>query len=161
MSDMDEFAPPTSQIRSQALDALTGWLAGLEVNPDFGEMIAAVVADEETDRDRWFVRVHGEAKDVYSVWFDLDQRTLAFETYVMPAPEANHAAFYEQLLVRNDRFRDLAFTIGDEQAIFLKGRMELGHVTDESLDRVLGSIHAAVEQSFQPALRLGFASRFN
>ncbi len=157
---MDELSPPSPQVRSVALDELTGWLAHLEVDDGFATMIAAVVADEETDRDRWFVRVRGEAKDVYSVWFELDQRTLAYETYVMPAPEENHAAFYEQLLVRNDGLRDLAFTIGEEQAIFLKGRMELEHVSATSLDRVLGTIHAAIEQCFVPALRLGFASRF-
>ena len=104
--------------------------------------------------------MNGEAKDVYSVWFELKQRTLAYETYVMPAPEENHAAFYEQLLIRNDGFRDIAFTIGEEQAIFLKGRVALEHVDVELLDRVLGSIYAAIERCFQPAIRLGFASRF-
>ena len=153
---MDEFAPPTAEERAAAITALMTWLDGLEENP----VVAAVVEDVESPKDRWFVRVNGEAKDVYSVWFELGQRTLAYETFVMPAPEENHAAFFEQLLVRNDRFRDIAFTIGAEQAIFLKGRLDLAHVAEESLDRVLGSMYAAVEQSFQPALRLGFASRF-
>lgn len=158
---MDEFSPPSPEVRTAALEELTGWLANLEVNPELSDMVAAVVADEETDLDRWFVRVHGDAKDVYSVWFELDQRTLAYESYVMPAPEENHAAFYEQLLVRNDKLRDVAFTIGAEKAIFLKGRIELEHVSSAALDRVLGTIHAAIEQCFVPALRLGFASRFN
>ncbi len=157
---MDEFSPPTPEIRSAALEVLTDWLGGLEADPDFATMIAAVVADEETERDRWFVRVNGDAKDVYSVWFELDQRTLSYEVYVMPSPEDNGAAFYEQLLVRNDRLRDVTFTIGDEQAIYLKGRAELGHVTAEMLDRVLGTIHAVIEQSFVALLRLGFANRF-
>lgn len=157
---MTESSPPSAAVRENALAELTNWLSALETNPDLSEMIEAVVADEETDVDRWFVRVRGEAKDVYSVWFEVGQRTLAYETFVMPAPEENHAAFYEQLLVRNDRFRDLAFTIGEERAIFLKGRIELAHVSGESLDRALGSIHAAVEQSFRPALQIGFASRF-
>lgn len=157
---MDDLSPPSPKVRAAALGELTSWLSGLEANPDVSDMIAAVVADEETELDRWFVRVNGDAKDVYSVWFEVDQRTLAYETYVMPAPEENHAPFYEQLLVRNDRLRDVAFTIGSENAIFLKGRMEIAHVSAESLDRVLGTIHAVIEQSFVPALRLGFASRF-
>ena len=157
---MDEFSPPSAEVRSVALDTLTGWLSNLETNPEMADMIAAVVADEETNLDRWFVRVHGEAKDVYSVWFELDQRTLAYESYVMPAPEENFAAFYEQLLIRNDRLRDITFTIGAEQAIFLKGRMDLTHISAQALDRILGTIHAAIEQSFVAALRLGFASRF-
>jgi len=135
---------------------LTSWLEGLGDNP----VVAAVVEDEESRKDRWFVRVNGEAKDVYSVWFELGQRTLAYETYVMPAPEENPAAFYEQLLVRNDSLRELAFTIGEEHAVFLKGRIDLRDVSDEALDRILGSVYAAVELCFRPALKIGFASRF-
>jgi len=153
---MDEFAPPSSDERSAARDDLTGWLDGLSDNP----VVAAVVKDEESSAERWFVRVNGEAKDVYSVWFELGQRTLAYETYVMPAPEENDAAFYEQLLVRNDSLRELAFTIGEEHAVFLKGRIDLRHVSDESLDRILGSVYEAIERCFTPALRIGFATRF-
>lgn len=152
---MDEFAPPTAEQRQAALSTLTAWLEGVEQNP----VVAAIVEDTEAV-DRWFVRVNGEAKDVYSVWFELGQRTLAYETYVMPAPEENHADFYEQLLVRNDSLRELAFAIGPEHAVFLKGRIDLRHVSDESLDRILGTVYAAVERCFKPALRIGFASRF-
>lgn len=157
---MNEQQLPSPEVRQHAMAALERWLRGLEGDSEFANAVAAVVVDEESELDRWFVRLNGVAKDVYSVWFELGERTLAFETFVLPAPEENHAAFFEQLLVRNDRLRDIAFTIGAEQAIFLKGRLDLAHVADESLDRVLGSIYAAVEQSFQPALRLGFASRF-
>lgn len=153
---MDEFAPPSQQERDAARDTLLAWLDALVENP----VVAAVVEDTETDVERWFVRVNGEAKDVYSVWFELGQRTLAYETYVMPAPEENEAEFYEQLLTRNDGLRELAFTIGAEHAVFLKGRLDLRHLNEEALDRILGSIYAAVELCFQPALRIGFASRY-
>lgn len=153
---MDEFAPPSRVERDAARDALMAWLDAVVENP----VVAAVVEDTETDVERWFVRVNGEAKDVYSVWFELGQRTLAYETYVMPAPEENEAEFYSQLLVRNDSLRELAFSIGAEHAVFLKGRIDLRHVDHEALDRILGSIYAAIELCFQPALRIGFASRF-
>lgn len=155
---MDELAPPTAEERAQARTILTEWLSGLiPANP----AVAAVVEDVETDTDRWFVRVNGEAKDVYSVWFTLGQRTLRYESYVMPAPEENHAEFYEQLLRRNMGLRDLAYAVGDEDAIFLRGQLDLRTISEEALDRVLGSIYAAVEQGFQSALRIGFASRFS
>lgn len=154
---MDDFAPPTPAERDAVTEVLTSWLASLDENP----VVAAVVEDVESDADRWFVRVHGEAKDVYSVWFELGQRTLAFETYVMPSPDENQAAFYEQLLRRNDGFREMAFTIGSEEAVYLKGRIDLRHIDDQTLDRVLGSVYAAIELCFQPALRIGFTSRFS
>lgn len=155
---MDDLAPPSSEERARARAILVDWLADLiPANP----AVAAVVEDEEADVDRWFVRVNGESKDVYSVWFTLDQRTLRYESYVMPAPEENPAEFYQQLLRRNWGLRDLAYAIGDEEAIFLRGQLDLRTITDEALDRVLGSVYAAVEQGFQSALRIGFASRFS
>lgn len=153
---MDEFAPPSAGERTEAKTVLTTWLESLDENP----VVAAVVEDVESDAERWFVRVNGDAKDVYSVWFELGQRTLAYETYVMPSPEENHAAFFEQLLRRNDSLRELAFTIGQEDAVFLKGRIDLRQVDGETLDRILGSIYAAIEVCFLPALKIGFGSRF-
>ena len=140
------------------LSAITGlidrWLdAQLAENP-----VVAAVEREPAER-RWFIRINGEDKDVYSIWFQLGQRTLSYETYVMPAPEENHAEFYEHLLRRNKGFYGLAFEIGDEDAVFLAGQLDNHAVDDDELDRVLGTVYAAVEQCFRPALRIGFASR--
>ena len=153
---MDALGPPGESVRQRAQETLTAWLDGLAENP----VVAAVVADEESDEDRWFVRVHGEAKDVYSVWFTLGQRTLRVESYVLPAAEENHAAFFEQLLRRNAGLRDVGFCVGAEDAIYLQGRLDLRTLDIEDLDRCLGEIYEAVEVSFQAALRVGFASRF-
>ncbi|MGI9608481.1 MAG: YbjN domain-containing protein [Acidimicrobiales bacterium] len=153
---MDDCAPPTAEERESALASLTSWLVAIAENP----VVAAVVADDESELDRWFVRVNGDSKDVYSVWFTMGQRTLAYETYVMPAPDENHAQFYEQLLRRNDKLHQLAFTVGDEHAVFLKGRIDIRHVTQDALDQVLGSVYAAIELAFLPAIRVGFASKF-
>mgnify|MGYP005616375821 FL=1 len=109
---------------------------------------------------RWYVRLAGEEKDFTTVWLTLQQRTLQYETYVLPAPEENHAAVYEQLLRRNLRLNGAAFVIGDEDAVFLKGQIPVDTVTDDELDRIVGSLYAYVEQCFRPALRLAFASRF-
>ena len=62
---------------------IDGWLAEqLADNP----VVAAIDRDEPASR-RWFVRLRGEQKDTFTVWFTLRQRTLHYETYVMPAPE--------------------------------------------------------------------------
>lgn len=153
---MDEHAPPDEAVRVEAVDTLEQWLAGLEVNP----VVAAVVRDDDGDNDRWFVRVTGVSKDVFSIWFELSQRTLRVESYVLPAPEENHGLFYEQLLRRNHGLRDVAFSIGEEAAVFLACRVDVRRIDVETLDRVLGEIYETVERSFQSALRVGFASRF-
>jgi hypothetical protein len=149
---------PSSVAELEALDArISAWLAReLEENP----IVAAVERDVESGERRWFVRVRGEQKDVFSIWFHLRQRTLHYETYVMPAPEENHAAFYEHLLRRNLKLYGAAFAIGEEEAVFLVGQLANPAVDEDELDRVLGSLYAWVEQFFRPALRIGFASRF-
>jgi hypothetical protein len=43
--------------------------------------------------------------------------------------------------------------------VFLLGQLDNAAVTDEELDRILGSLYAWVEQCFRPALRIGFAAR--
>ena len=108
---------------------------------------------------RWYVRLDGEEKDVTTVWLTIHQRTLQYETYVLPAPEENHARFYEHLLRRNLGFNGAAFAIGDEDAIFLRGQIPVGAVTDDELDRIVGSLYAYVERCFRPALQIAFATR--
>ena len=139
-------------------DRISAWLDGqLADNP----VVAAVDRDETSGERRWFVRMRGEQKDTFTVWFTLRQRTLHYETYVMPAPEENHAAFFEHLLRRNLKLYGAAFAIGEEEAVFLVGQLDNRFVDDDELDRVLGSVFAWVERFFRPALRIGFASRFS
>lgn len=135
---------------------ITSWLVHeLDTNP----IVAAVERGEPSER-RWYVRVLGESKDIFTIWFTLRQRTLQFETYVMPAPEENDAQFYEHLLRRNRKITGMAFCIGEEDAVFIAGSLPVHAVDEGELDRILGSIYAYVEQFFRPALRIGFASRF-
>jgi hypothetical protein len=149
--------PPSTDAELDALAArMETWLQRqLAENP----VVAAVERDETGER-RWFVRVHGEQKDVFSIWFHLRQRTLHYETYVMPAPETNQAQFFEHLLRRNLKLYGAAFVIGDEDAIFLAGQLANQCIDDDELDRILGSLYLWVEQYFQPALRIGFANHF-
>jgi hypothetical protein len=104
--------------------------------------------------------MRGEDKEFTTVWLTLGQRTLRYETYVMPAPEENAAELYEHLLRRNDALVGAHFSIGIEDAVFLRGELPVTHVTLAELDRVLGTLYAQVEQCFQALLRIGFRSRF-
>jgi len=134
---------------------IDGWLAELA---EENERIIAI--DREADSIRWYVRMRGDDKEFTTVWLTLGQRTLRYETHVMPAPEENDAELYEHLLRRNDRLVGAHFSIGVEDAIFLRGEMPVGQVTRDELDRVLGTLYADVEQCFQSLLRIGFRSRF-
>jgi hypothetical protein len=154
---MDAAPPATPDELEAHARLIEQWLADqLEENPT----VEAVERDRETGEHRWIARLSGEEKATFSVWFHLRQRTLHVETYVMPAPEENHAQFYEHLLRRNLGFNGFAFTIGAEDGIFLISQIPVGRITIDELDRLLGSTYAYVEQCFRPAMRIGYASRF-
>jgi Putative bacterial sensory transduction regulator len=127
--------------------------------------LASSLPIEAVDRDegdvrRWFVRLRGEDKDFTTVWLTLGQRTLRYETYVMPAPEENAERLYEHLLRLNERLVGAHFSVGVEDAVFLRGVLPAGAVSETELDRVIGTLYATVEQHFRALLRIGFTSRF-
>jgi len=132
------------------------WLAAIAS----GWLPVEAIERGEGDERRWYVRLRGEDKDFTTVWLTLGQRTLRYETYVMPAPEENHAEFYEHLLRRNETVVGAHFSIGAEDAVFLRGELPAAAVDAGELDRILGTVYATVELCFRPALAIGFASRF-
>lgn len=148
---------PATESELAELDrSIESWLrTQLAENP----VVAAVERESPSER-RWFVRVKGEEKDVFTIRFHLRQRTLHYETHFMPAPEENQAELYAHLLRRNLKMYGGSFVIGEEDAILLQGHLDRTMIRPDELDRVLGSMYAWVEQFFKPALRIGFASRF-
>lgn len=150
-------AAPVSEGELDATERLIdSWL---EAAAGSKEAIAAVERGPEGAR-RWYVRVAGDEKEVWTIWLTLGQRTLHYETYLVPAPEENHARFYEHLLRRNRRLTGLKLEIGPEDAVFLSGSMPATQVTPGALDGILGSMYAATELIFRPAMRIGYASKF-
>jgi hypothetical protein len=149
----DVFDDPSLAVFERQIDQ---WLAGFQSeNP-------AIEAIDRGDGDetRWYVRMHGEAKEHTTIWLTLGQRTLQYEAYVMPAPLENVDAVYESALRRNERMVGAHFAIGVEDALFLRGELPLVALCEAELDRVVGSLYAYVEQSFPTLIRLGYASHF-
>lgn len=143
-----------------ALDGLEqrvdAWLhAAREAHP----AIVAIDRGAPGER-RWYVRMAGEAKEFTTVWLHLGQRTLRYETYVMPAPEENVAAVYESVLRRNERLVGAWFSIGGEDAIYLRGAIPVDRLDEQAIDGILGTLYQTVERAFPSLIRAGFASRF-
>jgi Putative bacterial sensory transduction regulator len=137
---------------------IDGWLASIAAG---ASVPVESIERAEGDVRRWYVRLRGDDKDFTTVWLTLGQRTLRYETYVMPAPEEHAAELYEHLLRRNERLVGAHFSIGIEDAVFLRGELPNHALTEDELDRVIGTLFATVEQVFQGLLRIGFASRFS
>jgi hypothetical protein len=62
------------------------------------EVVVDAGRDPEAPR-RWFIRMHGEEKEFTTIWLTLGQRTLRYETYVMPAPEVDGVALPTEIVV--------------------------------------------------------------
>ena len=146
--------PPTPEELDAAERRIDDWLdRQLDENP------VMVAVDRDPEERRWYVRLAGEDKDFTTLWLTLRQRSLHAETYVMPAPEENEAEFYALLLRRNLGTVGMRFAVGAENAVYLVGELAVSAVDDDQLDRIVGSTWVYVEQSFRPALQIGFASR--
>lgn len=155
MSDL--FDPQAVAVFERRIDE---WLAAFA---DGNPTIAAIDRGEVSSsggEPRWYVRMRGEEKEFTTIWLTLGQRTLRYETYVMPAPEENAEQVYENLLRRNESLIGLHFAIGIEDAVFLRGDLPLGALVEGELDRIIGSLYATTELVFQGLLRIGFASHF-
>ena len=154
MSDL--FSDSSLAIIERQIDE---WLAKMKSEDDV--ILAIDHGDPDPQyRARWYVRMKGDTKDFITVWLTLGQRTLRYETYVMPAPEENIAEFNENLLRRNDKLIGAHFSLGLEDAVYLRGELPLSGLTESEVDRIVGSLYAHVEQCFRPLLSVGFASRF-
>ena len=135
---------------------IDSWLAEQRRNDS---SIVAIDRGED-DEIRWFVRMRGEEKEFTTIWLTLGQRTLKYETYVMPAPEENAELLYDTVLRRTDNLVGVHFSIGAEDALFLRGELPLHALTESELDRIIGTVYATVERAFPSLIRIGFASRF-
>ncbi len=107
---------------------------------------------------RWAVRMRQEVRDATTVWFDIGQRSLRFEAYVMPQPVVP-GEVHRQALFRNWRAWRVFFAVDAEGAIVLRGRIASDLVTLDELDRVLGEIFETIELAFRPMVRAGFPGR--
>ncbi|HEX2370121.1 MAG TPA: YbjN domain-containing protein [Acidimicrobiia bacterium] len=111
----------------------------------------------EPSTQRWAVRMRQTVRDATTVWWEIGQRSLRCEAYVLPAPERDPSEVHRQCLVRNATAWRVHFVVDREGAVVLRGRLPLERVTTEELDLVLGEIYETIEVSFRPMLAASLA----
>jgi len=100
----------------------------------------------------------GEKKLQTAVRLDIGSHALGVHAFVCRNPDENHEQVYRWLLERNLRMYAVAFGLDPMGDIYLDARLPLATVTSEELDRLLGSVLAYADESFNTILELGFAS---
>jgi hypothetical protein len=109
---------------------------------------------------RWAVRMRQDARDATTVWFEVGERSLKYEAYVMPLPEGSTGA-YHQALRRNITSWRCFFAIDAEGGLVLRGRLPEQSVTSVELDFALGEIYETLEVAFRPLLKAAYGIREN
>lgn len=138
-------------------DVVRAWEAQWQASGLVGEVEHAQHPDDR-GHYHWSIRLRGEEKDVIALWLTLRQRTVHFESQVMPAPEENLEALYRFLLVKNADLRDLHLAIGPEDGIYLVAQIPIAEVTIERLDEIVGATAHYVDEVFPTAMAMGLAS---
>ena len=113
---------------------------------------------EETAPGAFFVKLPGSHKLATMTWLVIGDHSLHIEGFFVRKPDENHEAFYRWLLERNARMFAVSFAVDNIGDVYLVGRLPLTAVTEDDLDRILGSVLTYSDEWFDKALELGFRS---
>ncbi|GAB3024707.1 hypothetical protein GCM10011376_10350 [Nocardioides flavus (ex Wang et al. 2016)] len=135
---------------------------------DHVETVRTYLADngiehEETTREgvegaSFSLTLPGEKKLQTPVRLDVGAHALAVHAFVCRNPDENHARVHRWLLERNLRMYAVSFAVDRHGDIYLEARLPLACAEPDELDRILGSVLANADESFNAILELGFAS---
>jgi hypothetical protein len=122
------------------------------------ETLRAYLADngiqhEEISRDgvegaTFSLSLPGEKKLQTPVRLDIGPHALGVHAFVCRNPDENHARVHRWLLERNLRMYAVSFAVDRHGDIYLEARLPLASVEPDELDRVLGSVLANADESF-------------
>ncbi|MDF5751714.1 YbjN domain-containing protein [Spongiactinospora sp. TRM90649] len=119
---------------------------------------ASEASYEQPKPGTFLVNLPGRHKLATMTWLIVGERMLHVEAFFCRQPDENHAAFYRWLLTKNGSMYGVRFALDEVGDVHLVGRVPLGAVTEEEIDRLLGCVLTYSDESFDRALELGFAS---
>lgn len=126
------------------------------------ELIEQWLADNDLEADRvgsqWSFALPGERKLQTPVRLDVGAHALGVHAFVCRRPDENHERVYRWMLERNLKTFGLAYAVDPAGDIYLDGRLPLSVVTEDELDRLMGSVLEHADGAFNTLLELGFAS---
>ncbi|WP_447038893.1 YbjN domain-containing protein [Streptomyces sp. DSM 118878] len=113
---------------------------------------------ESPEAGSYVVKLPGTRKLSTTLSMIVGKHSLSLNAFVIRHPDENHEAVHRWLLERNLRLYGVGYAIDSLGDIYLAGKLPLAAVTSEELDRLLGSVLSAADDSFNTLLELGFAS---
>jgi hypothetical protein len=116
------------------------------------------IAFESPQPGAYLVRLEGQHKLATMTWLIAGAHSLHVEAFFCRQPDENHAEFYRFLLERGGRMYGVHFALDQVGDVYLVGRLPLGCISTDEIDRLLGCVLSYSDENFDAALMLGFAS---
>jgi len=113
--------------------------------------------DFEKKSNSFFATLPGEKKLQTHCALIVGDHSLSISAFVIRKPDENEAAVHHWCMSKNAAMYGLAYAINELGDIYLVGRLPLGAVNAQELDRILGSVLQYSDSAFNPLLELGFA----
>lgn len=113
---------------------------------------------ERPEPSAFLVRLEGEHKLATLTWLIVGEHSLQVEAFFCRQPDENHAGFYRFLLERNARMYGVHFALDRTGDVYLTGRLPLSATAEAEIDTLLGCVLTYSDETFNEALRIGFAS---
>ncbi|HEX3705700.1 MAG TPA: YbjN domain-containing protein [Mycobacteriales bacterium] len=111
---------------------------------------------EEPTVGSFFVKLPGSHKLATMTWLVIGDHSLHVEAFFCRRPDENEERFWRWLLERNAKLYAVAFSVDLLGDVYLVGKLPLSAVTADEIDRILGAVLTASDDSFDTALEIGF-----
>jgi Putative bacterial sensory transduction regulator len=111
----------------------------------------------ESAPGRFSVSLPGTRKLVTECALQVGKHGLNLRAFVARKPDENHVAVYRWLLERNLRLHGICFALDALGDIYLTGNLPVELISRTEVDRLLGTVAEAADDSFNVILELGFA----
>jgi hypothetical protein len=122
--------------------------------------LPAETTSERVHADLWYVRIPGVARSWIPVEILVGDRTVKLTSHLIIEPEERQDEVYKLLLRHNHKASGVSFSFeGREGVICLVARIGHGSLTEDSLDRHVGTIVETTEVTFRTILEIGFGRR--
>ena len=112
---------------------------------------------ERSDEKTFMVTLPGEKKLQTHCALIIGDHSLSINAFVIRKPDTHEDAVHKWCMAKKAQMYGIAFSINERGDIYLVGRLPLGAVNAQEIDRIIGSVLQYSDSSFNPLLELGFA----
>ena len=112
---------------------------------------------EKQGENTFMVTLPGEKKLQTHCALVVGDHSLSINAFVIRKPDTRIDAVHKWCMAKNASMYGIAFAINELGDIYLVGRLPLGAVNAQEIDRLIGSVLQYSDSSFNPLLELGFA----